>query len=622
MDIHLRKVTARVDLKAGNSFARAPPASRPGSPTKKPPTSSLSPPPFRPKAKVNSSATVRKLSSSSSLNIDRAKNPPSISRPNSPFKLPRTFANAGPSDPPRSRITARPTSKSGISPVQTSPGSPESRQRALTTVATKLKPPHLEERPRSGSVVALHHALSSSDLKRPPSPTLSQSSHFFEHSSVDNEPRNSSPVLAPIKIKSRVTRLAKFTSTSAGDPASRSLSPPWATTRPIHTRVRAPSITSSFSLNDPPTTSPSSPFYPITTGSPAANPHRYAVPRRAQSPVRSHQPLIASKDPPIGKVPLIPRVDTASVPLPPHSPPTSILSLSSKSSVSRTSLSLNTDQSPGDQESFSIIVSNLKRRSIEWNRATSSVFFPQSEYESQIGREGSGSQDMGLRDSVPENRHSESDVESEGSEGQLRAEAKTNRKIADLEITNRSLLAINASLETTKNHQAKEIRDLRRKLRESRLILPPRQYKTINSALVAEDGRDDEDDEDDSEEIEEGADDETFQRVRGLIEGLVESGKRALEEKPEDLRANIATKVLNADELRSWQDSGQRSVTSMSYLDHQDADDETIHWSPALIAMLDGATKSLAQSNRELTSRPASRSSSSPLPPITVTPSL
>jgi hypothetical protein len=139
--------------------------------------------------------------------------------------------------------------------------------------------------------------------------------------------------------------------------------------------------------------------------------------------------------------------------------------------------------------------------------------------------------------------------------------------------------------------------------------------------LVAEDGRDDEDDEDDSEEIEEGVDDETFQRVRGLIEGLVKSGKRALEEKPEDLRANIATKVLNADELRSWQDSGQRSVTSMSYLDHQDADDETIHLSPALIAMLDGATASLTQSNRELASRPASRSSSS-LPPITITPSL
>ncbi|KAF8846101.1 hypothetical protein BDN67DRAFT_1006579 [Paxillus ammoniavirescens] len=624
MDTHLRKVTARVDLKGGNTFARTQPPSRPGSPTKKPPTSSLSlAPPFRPKAKVNSSATVRKLSSSSSLNISRAKIPsPSTSRPGSPFKLPRTFANGSePSGPPKPRITARPTSRSGISPVQANSSSPESRQRALTTVSIKLKPPHLEDRPRSGSVVALHHALSTSDLKPPPSPTLSQSSPLFEHSSLDNEPTNSSPVLAPIKIKSKLTRLAKSTSTSVGDPASRSLSPPWATTRPIHTRVRAPSITSSFSLNDQPTTSPSSPFYPITSGSPAANPHRYAVPRRAQSPVRSYQPLIATKDPPIAKkVPLVPRVDAPSVPLSPHSPPASTLSLSSKSSASRTSLSLNTDQSAGDQESFSIVASHIKRRSIEWNRAPS-VFFPQSENESQTGREGSGSQDRSLRDPVPDSRPDESDVESEGSEGQLRAEAKTNRKIADLEITNRSLLAINASLETTKNRQAKEIRDLRRKLRESRLILPPRQYKTINSALVADDGRDDEDDEDDSEEIEEGVEDETFQRVRGLIEGLVESGKRAIEEKPEDLRAIVATKVLNADELRSWQDSGQRSVTSMSYLDHQDADDETIHLSPALIAMLDGATASLTQSNRELASRPASRSSSS-LPPITITPSL
>jgi hypothetical protein len=293
-------------------------------------------------------------------------------------------------------------------------------------VSIKLKPPHLEDRPRSGSVVALHHALSTSDLKPPPSPTLSQSSPFFEHSSLDNEPTNSSPVLAPIKIKSKVTRLVKSTSTSVGDSASRSLSPPWATTRPTHTRVRAPSITSSFSLNDPPTTSPSSPFYPITTGSPAANPHRYAVPRRAQSPVRSYQPLIATKDPPISKkVPLIPRVDATSVPLPSHSPPTSTLSLSSKSSASRTSLSLNTDQSAGD--SFSIVASHIKRRSIEWNR-TPSVFFPQSENESQTGREGSGSQDRSLRDSVPDSRPDESDVES-GAEGQLRAEAKTNRKV-------------------------------------------------------------------------------------------------------------------------------------------------------------------------------------------------
>ncbi|KAF9225528.1 hypothetical protein BS17DRAFT_778729 [Gyrodon lividus] len=623
MDIPLRKVTARVDLKGGNAFARAQPPSRPGSPTKKPPSSSLSPLPFRPKAKVNSSAALRKLSSSSALNIGRSNNSssPSISRPGSPFKPPRTSANGPePIDPPKARITTRPTSKSGVSPVQTSSSSPESRQRALTTVSTKLKPYHLEDRPRSGSVVALHHALSTSDLKPLPSPTLSQPSPLFERSLVDTERTKSSPVLAPIKIKSRVTHLGKSASTSA-DPASRSLSPPWATTHPMHTRARAPSITSSFSLNDPPTTSPSVPFYPITTASPAANPHRYAVPRRVQSPVCGYQSLAASNGPPIAKkAPLVPKLDPASVPLPPHSPSMSALSLSSKSSVSRTSVSLNTDHPGVDQGSISTVASHIKPCSMEW-KGTPIVFFPQSENESRTGREGGSSQDRSLSDPLPDSRPGESDVESEGSERQLRVEAKTNRKIADLEITNRSLLAINASLETTKNRQTKEIRDLRRKLRESRLILPPRTYKTVNSALVAEDSRDDEDDEDedDSEDIEEGADDETFQRVRGLIESLVESGKRALETKPEDFRTSLATKVLNADELRSWRDSGQRATTSSSYLDHQE---EIIRLPPALVAVPDSANESSAQSNWELASDSASRPPTSPLPPITITPSL
>ncbi|KAF9245847.1 hypothetical protein BU15DRAFT_58796 [Melanogaster broomeanus] len=591
MDTPLRKVTARVDLKAGNTFARAQPSSRPGSPTKTPPASSLSPPPFRPRAKVNSSATVRKPSSLTSLNIARTNNPPSTStsRPGSPFKPPRTLANGSePSVTPKARITARPTPKSGVSPVQTSSGSPEFRHRALTTVSTKLKPPHSDDRPRSGSVFSLHHALSTSDLKPPPSPTPSPMS---ERSSVDTERTNHSPRLAPVKIKSKLTSLTKSTSASAGDPASRSLSPPWATTRPIHTRVRAPSLTSSFSLNDPPTTPPSTSLYPITTAAPAANPHRYVVPRRAQSPVHSYQPWTASNDSPTTN-----KADPASIPLPPYSPPISALSLSSKSSVSRTTVSLNTERSADNT-----VASPIQQRSMEW-KSTPNVFPPQ---------EQSGSQDKGLRDPVPESSHDESDTESEGSQRQLRVEAKTNRKIADLEITNRSLLAINASLETTKNRQAKEIRDLRRKLRESRLILPPRTFKTVKSAL------DEDEDDDDSEDIEEGADDGLFLRVRGMIEGLVESGQRALETKPEDFRASLATKVLNADELRSWRDSGQDAA---SYLDHQD--DETIHshLSPALVAIPDSDSESLPKREREPAPNPASQPSS--LPPITITSSL
>lgn len=57
--------------------------------------------------------------------------------------------------------------------------------------------------------------------------------------------------------------------------------------------------------------------------------------------------------------------------------------------------------------------------------------------------------------------------------------AKSNRKIADLEITNKSLLAINTILEADKHRMAKEIRDLRRRLREQRLSMPPQAFRAL-----------------------------------------------------------------------------------------------------------------------------------------------
>lgn len=45
-------------------------------------------------------------------------------------------------------------------------------------------------------------------------------------------------------------------------------------------------------------------------------------------------------------------------------------------------------------------------------------------------------------------------------------EARIHRKLLDLEITNKSLLAINSALEVTKLKQAREIRELKRRLRE------------------------------------------------------------------------------------------------------------------------------------------------------------
>jgi hypothetical protein len=126
-------------------------------------------------------------------------------------------------------------------------------------------------------------------------------------------------------------------------------------------------------------------------------------------------------------------------------------------------------------------------------------------------------------------------------------------QIEDLKITNRSLLAINASLEATKHRQSTEIRELRRKLRESRLMLPPRAFRAIKSSLGPEDMADDEDIDEDDKDDNNNEHDEAYRRVRSLLEGLLETGRRALRAEPQDFaRQGSGVKVLSAEEVRSW----------------------------------------------------------------------
>lgn len=154
-------------------------------------------------------------------------------------------------------------------------------------------------------------------------------------------------------------------------------------------------------------------------------------------------------------------------------------------------------------------------------------------------------------------------------------------QIEDLEITNRSLMVINASLEAAKHRQAKEIRDLRRKLRESRLILPPKAYRLVTSdtSFDAEVDDDDEEDEDDADDIDtlnvEKIKDEGFKRCLTLLDTLLDNGRRALAAKPEDfvVSSGSATKVLHAEELRSEVDPDDDADTSIMTVD-PDSEDE------------------------------------------------
>ena len=174
------------------------------------------------------------------------------------------------------------------------------------------------------------------------------------------------------------------------------------------------------------------------------------------------------------------------------------------------------------------------------------------------------------------------------SEGRMRAQAKSIRKVVipchilvdhcsdgfhtsqieDLEITNRSLMVINASLEAAKHRQAKEIRDLRRKLRESRLILPPKAYRLVTSDTSPDAEADDDDDDDDDDDVDdvgsldvEKIKDEGFKRCLTLLETLLGDGRRAVAAKPEDfaVTSRSATKVLHAEELRNEADLGERN---------------------------------------------------------------
>ena len=129
-------------------------------------------------------------------------------------------------------------------------------------------------------------------------------------------------------------------------------------------------------------------------------------------------------------------------------------------------------------------------------------------------------------------------------------------QIADLEITNRSLLTINSQLEANKHKQAKEIRELRRKLRESRLILPPRTYRTLKEDGAEETGDDEseydegrqDDEEDELAEIDRlGKEDEHFSRVRTILDALLETEPkpRALLEHDLQIHRAIYSRVDN-----------------------------------------------------------------------------
>ena len=130
-------------------------------------------------------------------------------------------------------------------------------------------------------------------------------------------------------------------------------------------------------------------------------------------------------------------------------------------------------------------------------------------------------------------------------------------------------MAINATLEATKHRQSKEIRELRRKLRESRLILPPGAFRAVKSSAENGDDEEDIDDNSESEDEVEGSGDDMYRRIKLMVDNLLQAGRRALETQVQDFPegGKGGAKVLSPDELRDWHGSNEHDDQSTQQVD-------------------------------------------------------
>jgi hypothetical protein len=277
-----------------------------------------------------------------------------ISRPVSPSKLPTKVRNEtlSPTFKPR---TVKSTTLRTQTP-NSAPNTPELRIRSLTTTSESTAR-YNDSRTRQGSV-SLHHAVSFSSLQVSNPSSASDSPRLFlpDQSTASDQENTVSPT---IRIRSKVTGIAKSVSSDYPSNGSSSRTP--------KSHSRTPSVASNASPSSPPIPQ----FYPITTATPAANPHRFATVRT--SPPTSHPPYLPFLRPKgdqfINNAKINgAKVDPTSIPLPPHSPPTSALSFSSKSSVSQSSASYggnsavsssSTHQELGSQQQLRATLDNL-----------------------------------------------------------------------------------------------------------------------------------------------------------------------------------------------------------------------------------------------------------------------
>jgi hypothetical protein len=95
-------------------------------------------------------------------------------------------------------------------------------------------------------------------------------------------------------------------------------------------------------------------------------------------------------------------------------------------------------------------------------------------------------------------------------------------------------------------------------------MLPPQTFRAIKSSLGPEDMADDDVDDVDEDDEDDDEHDETYRRIRGLLEGLLETGRRALRTEPRDFaKQGSGVKVLSAEEVRSWRGDTRDDLLSV-----------------------------------------------------------
>lgn len=172
-------------------------------------------------------------------------------------------------------------------------------------------------------------------------------------------------------------------------------------------------------------------------------------------------------------------------------------------------------------------------------------------------------------------------------------EAKRARKMLDLEITNKSLLAINASLEVAKLQQAREIRELKRRLREGRMSLAPKATGAgsdgVSGGEAGVEGRtpylfeEDEEDDDASSDadsemiVQEDPELEAIHaNCKALIDRMIEDARDAIRYRYEPAKGEgLGGKVLHPIEVQQLEMERRESSARHSQDDTTEAD-ETI----------------------------------------------